>query len=303
MENISSTGLLIGIAHLINSQEPLYSTTQQLLVFLHTIQKSFSSNSQTDVIYLDFKKAFDSVAHNELLVKLWSFGITGNLWKWFRAYLSGRSQRVRLNHCMSDPLPVLSGVPQGSILGPLLFLIFVNDIPSAVRQSSIYLYADDTKCLMNVCSSADCRLLQNDIFHLSSWSKKWNLYFNGNKCVLLRFCSKFPHVSYDYTISNMPIKCVESYRDLGITMSSNLQWRDHINYISSRAYRMLGLIRRCFSSDLDPATKLSLYIHLTCPLTTNLLFSDMATSSAKGYLFLGAHPATRNKVHSPRLSL
>ena len=143
-----------------------------------------------------------------------------------------------------------------------MFLIFVNDIPSAVRQSSIYLYADDTKCLMNVCSSADCRLLQDDIFHLSSWSKKWNLYFNGNKCVLLRFCSKFPHVSYDYTIRHMPIKCVESYQDLGITMSSNLQWRDHINYISSRAYRMLGLIRRCFSSDLDPTTKLSLYISL-----------------------------------------
>ena len=78
----------------------------------------------------------------------------------------------------------------------------------------------------------------------------------------VRFCSKFPHVSYDYTISNMPIKCVESYRDLGITMSSNLQWRDHTNYISSRAYRMLGLIRRCFSSDLDPTTKLSLYISL-----------------------------------------
>ena len=97
---------------------PNHSTTQQLLIFLNSIQDSLNSNCQADVIYLDFKKAFDSVSHNELLTKLWSFGITdGNLWRWLKAYLSHRSQHVKPNHCISDPLPVISGVPQGSILG------------------------------------------------------------------------------------------------------------------------------------------------------------------------------------------
>ena len=179
---------------------------------------------------------------------------------------------------MSVPLPVLSGVPQGSILGPLLFLIFINDIPSAVSHSSILLFADDTKCLKNVSSSADCRLLQEDILHLSDWSEKLKLHFNSNKCVLLRFCSKLPRVSYVYTISNMPIKCVDHHRDLGITMSANLQWSDHIKCISSRTYRFLGLIRRSFSMGLDPISKR----HLTCSLSTDILFSDMATSSVFG---------------------
>ena len=201
------------------------------------------------------------MSHNELLVKLWSFGITGNLWKWFQAYLSGRSQCVCPNHCMSDPLPVLSGVPQGSILGPLLFLIFINDIPSAVSHSNILLFADDTKCLKNVSSSADCRLLHEGY---SDWSEKWKLHFNSNKCVLLRFCSKLPRVSYVYTISNMPIKCFDHHQDLGITMSANcnLQWSEHIKCISSRAYRFLGLIRRSFSMGLDPISKRALYISL-----------------------------------------
>ena len=133
---------------------PNHSSIQQLLVFLKAILDSSTSNSHADVVYLDFKKAFDSVSHNELLVKLWSFGITGNMWKWFKAYLSCRSQQVSLSRCVSDPLPVISGVPQGSILGPLLFLIFVNDIPSFVDYSLIFLFADDAKCLKQVSSIA-----------------------------------------------------------------------------------------------------------------------------------------------------
>ena len=129
---------------------PMHSSIQQLLVFLSTIQDSLATNSQADAVYLDFRKAFNSVPHNELLVKLWSFGITGNLWKWFEAYLFYRSQQVTINRCVSDPLPVVSGVPQGSILGPLLFLIFISNIPSSTIHSHIFLFADDAKTI--VCS-------------------------------------------------------------------------------------------------------------------------------------------------------
>ena len=122
------------------------------------------------------------------------------LWKWFQSYLSCRSQRVILNHCLSDLLPVLSGVPQGSILGPLLFMIFVNDLIDPVKHSNMFLYADDTTCFRKVSSVADCVLFQEDLCQLSSWSQKWNLHFNGHICVLVRFHSNLSCISYNYKI-------------------------------------------------------------------------------------------------------
>ena len=97
-----------------------HSTTQQLLLFLNKVHYCLNSNASCDVTYLDFHKAFDSVSHNELLIKLWNIGITGNLWLWIKEYLSDRHQRLCIDGCYSSSLPVISGVPQGSILGPLV---------------------------------------------------------------------------------------------------------------------------------------------------------------------------------------
>ena len=172
---------------------PKHFTLQQLLLFVNGICESFSSKSQTDVIYLDFKKAFDSIAHNELLVKLWSFGITGNLWWWFRGYLSSRHQCVIINHCISDPLPVISGVHQGSILGPLLFL---NDLPTTVSSSHTFLFADDTKCLQTVRAYSDCHSLIAIL------------------CTMLFFirCLKDPVKSNAFSISSYVTFCASSTR-------------------------------------------------------------------------------------------
>ena len=115
-----------------------------------------SSKDEIDVIYVDFRKTFDSVPHNELLVKLWNMGITGILWKWFESYLSNRSQCVSINNSLSNCLPVLSGVPQGSILGPLLFLVYINDLPSVISSSNTFIFADDTKCFKTI-KTKSCR--------------------------------------------------------------------------------------------------------------------------------------------------
>ena len=239
-----------------------HSTLQQLLIFLSSVYESFSTRTQSDVIYLDFKKAFDSVAHNELLIKLWSFGIQGNLWKWFKSYLTSRMQCVTINSSISAQLPVISGVPQGSILGPLLFLIFVNDLPASVSSSSVFLFADDTKCLKTVHNISDCFSLQEDLCNLTTWSQYWNLNFNVTKCALLRFSPSCPSIAFNYTIDNSIIPAQVNHRDLGITMTNDLSWKEHMKSILCRAYKTLNLIRRSFSRGHSPQTKKSLYLSL-----------------------------------------
>ena len=141
-------------------------------------------------IYLDFKKAFDTVPNNELLLKLWKTGITGNTWSWLKEYLTGRRQHVNINGCFSSALPVISGVPQGRILGPLLFLIYINDLPSWTTYVNLFLFADDTKCLKSITTPIDTTLLQSDLDSLSEWSLEWKLSFNELKCFLLTFLTK-----------------------------------------------------------------------------------------------------------------
>ena len=164
------------------------SCLHKLLVSLADIVDSVNRNLSTDVIYLDLRKAFDTVGHRELLAKLWSFGIHGRLWKWFANYLSDSLHRVSIHgFSSSSSLPVLSGVPQGSILGPLLFLLYINDLKCPTITSSIYMFADDTQCSRMIRSSEDCMILQADLDSIHDWSTKWNMAFNSSKCIHIRF--------------------------------------------------------------------------------------------------------------------
>ena len=136
------------------------STLQQMLIFLDHI---INSPLQSDVIYFDISKAFDTVSHSILLNKLWSIGITRVLWTWFKCYLTNRYQRVAINNCFSDLLSVISGVPQGSILGPLLLLVYINDMPEYIHHSLLLIFADNTKCLKRIHTIPDHNTLQEDI--------------------------------------------------------------------------------------------------------------------------------------------
>ena len=123
-------------------------------------------------------------------MKLWKAGIVGSLWKWFREYLANRYQHESINNCKSSTLPVVSGVPQGSILGPFLFLLYINDLSYSINHSKTFLFADDTKCLRPIRSPLDHILLQSDLDALSLWSTNWKLMFNETKYSLLSITSR-----------------------------------------------------------------------------------------------------------------
>ncbi len=148
------------------------SCITQLLECLKDWSLSFDNKIETDVIYLDFSKAFDTVAHQRLLYKLDHYGINGYIKVWISHFLSHRRQRVVLRNGVSNWKNVVSGVPQGSILGPLLFIIFINDLPASV-SSTAELFADDTKLYREIHNLHDCDLLQSDLNALSAWSNIW----------------------------------------------------------------------------------------------------------------------------------
>ncbi|CAI8031468.1 RNA-directed DNA polymerase from mobile element jockey, partial [Geodia barretti] len=217
------------------------STLHQLLLFFNSIFESSRNSSQTDVLYLDFKKAFDSVAHNELLFKLWHIGITGNAWKWLLAYLTNRSQCVSINSKTSTALPVISGVPQGSILGPLLFLIYINDLPEVVLSSKVLLFADDAKCFKSISNFSDCMCLQDDLKRLAQWSSTWSLPFNDKKCSAISVHSghRHPQFSFSYHLNNTQLLRKTAHTDLGVVLTPDLKWRDHYVSIMAKSYKSL----------------------------------------------------------------
>ena len=241
---------------------PGRSTLQQLIVFINNLLEAKSSSLMVDVIYLDFRKAFDSVPHSKLLGKLRSYGITGTLWKWFQAYLSHRTQYVRINNILSHPVNVTSGVPQGSILGPLLFALYINDLPSCLTSAIPFIYADDTKCVKSISTVDDIHSLQEDLDRVFHWSCNTQLFFNESKFAHICFWSKpiFNDFSV-YHINNKAISKVDSIKDLGIILSSNMNWDCHYKQIINKAYKVLGLLRRNFSTDSIIAKK-HLYISI-----------------------------------------
>ena len=162
------------------------SCVLQLLTTLHHVGQLLDNNVQTDIIFLDFAKAFDSVDHIILLKKLKSYGISGNMYNWFTDYLHGRKQRVVVDGVASGWSQVTSGVPQGSILGPMLFVLFINDLPDIFPPpTSTGLYADDTKLYNAIKSSHDCDHLQQALSCADDWSKQSNIVFNVSKCKVL----------------------------------------------------------------------------------------------------------------------
>ena len=179
---------------------PGRSCSTQLLLLLDYLTSHLDNGYSIDVIYLDFQKAFDTVPHRRLLQKLISFGIHGNVLKWIESFLSNRRQQVVLNGHKSCFIPVTSGVPQGSVLGPLLFIMFVNEIPSIVSSPAL-MFADDTKIFCVIRNGEDYTALQNDLDLLHRWSQQWQLslmFLNASIFTLAQLIIMVLTISMEY---------------------------------------------------------------------------------------------------------
>jgi hypothetical protein len=166
------------------------STTTNLICYVDHLSKEINAGNQVDSLYLDFSKAFDSVSHHLLLHKLTYYGIAGTLHNWFESYLNGRCQRVVINGHFSPWGHVKSGVPQGSILGPSLFVMYINDLVKQTRHSRMSLYADDSKLFHTIKSEGSCRQLQCDLNNVVKWCNVWKLKLNLDKCHVISFTNK-----------------------------------------------------------------------------------------------------------------
>jgi hypothetical protein len=236
------------------------STTSQLLHVLHDIHQALESRNQVDAVYLDFAKAFDKVSHKFLLTKLHKFGIRGDLLSWFENYLSGRYQRVTVLGETSGTLPVLSGVPQGSILGPLLFLVYVNDLPhSILGESTVAMFADDTKCFCPVKDLPYWEGLQNDLNNLMNWCTIWKM---DCKCGVMSFSRSRQPVRTVYKLLDSSLKQLCHQKDLGIVVTKDLKWTKQVEEITSKASSMLGFIHRTASDMHNIHVRKVLYLSL-----------------------------------------
>lgn len=219
------------------------STHTNLLVYTTYLCDSFVCGSQVDAIYTDFAKAFDRVNHSVLTIKAHQLGIHGNLLRWLASYLLNRSQLVALNGYESDPFIPLSGVPQGSNLGPLLFLMFVNDLLNRI-DSPCLAYADDIKIFRKVLTVEDCVKLQNDINVIIEWCERNRMSLNNSKCQIITFTKKRYPIKFNYMIGGSSLTRVFTVRDLGVLFDSALSFRPHYDHICKSANKMLTFILR-----------------------------------------------------------
>lgn len=217
------------------------SCLTNLLEFFEEVTELLDKGNPVDIIYLDFAKAFDKVPHIRLIEKLKSLGITGKICQWIKAWLSNRRQRVVINGKYSEWKEVISGVPQGSVLGPILFLIFINDLDTEIG-SKLCKFADDTKLCSAVATAEQVEKLREDLRKLCIWAKEWQMLFNEEKCVVMHIGKK--NVQNEYEMNGVKLKETENERDLGVIISKNGKTSEQCLAAAKKGNSVLGMIKR-----------------------------------------------------------
>lgn len=219
------------------------STVTNLMCITQYIATSIDLHFQTDVVYTDFSKAFDRLNHDKLLFKLNQYGISDDLVNFFKSYLTDRSQYVFYRGFESVEYTASSGVPQGSILGPLFFNIFVNDIMDNLDVRCL-MYADDLKIFSRITSIEDCLKIQSNLTKIYNWSIENDLTLNAQKCSVMSFTTKARELRYDYKIDRHILEKNETFKDLGVIFDKTLSFTSHMQTIEAEAYKALGFVIR-----------------------------------------------------------
>lgn len=225
------------------------SCVTNLMETIDTITYNLWHKQPTDVIFLDFAKAFDTVPHKRLLIKLRAYGINEKMINWIKSFFSKRQQRVVMGECVSNWASVLSGVPQGSILGPLLFIVYIDDISDNL-ENICKLYADDTKLIANMNTIDAYSKLQSDIDKIFKWSSEWLIKLNNGKCKLMHFGKNNGQQNYSIINDNGEFETIDKSsceKDLGIMINSDCKWKHQVDYACSKANRVIGMLTRTFS--------------------------------------------------------
>ena len=222
------------------------SCTTNLIEYLETLTKFIDEDEPVDVVYLDLAKAYDTVPHNRLIAKIQAHGIGGNLLQWIQAWLSNRRQKVVTQGAESSWKKVTSSVVQGSVLGPLCFLIYMNDLESGINPSStISKFADDTKLIHPVDTESNIEDMQSSINQLQKWADVWQMRFNADKCGVMHFGHR--NTNHTYHMGTNQLKVTNEEKDLGVLINSSLKVSSQCSAAAKKGNRALGMIKRNFA--------------------------------------------------------
>ena len=230
-----------------------------LLEIISDWTSALNNKDNIDCIFIDFKKAFDSISHSKLLHKLNSYGLPLLVTKWIKSFLTGRTQQVKIGNSdtLSSSLPCTSGIPQGSVLGPILFILFINDLTNACKFSKLMLYADDVTLYVTVNNIIDANRLQADLDSIALWSQEWQLSINIKKCLFMRIRSA-SKLDFVYTIGGVNLQLVKHARLLGIILSQNMSVTNQCDNVASQGLKRVFLLLNSFRSS-NTSTMISLY--------------------------------------------
>ena len=234
------------------------SCETQLIHTIDDIATDLDNGREIDALFLDFSKAFDKVPHKRLLLKLSLYGIPKQLLDWIEDFLKGRTQSVVIGDYSSNPCRVLSEVPQGTVLAPLLFICYVNDLATLVN-SRIRLYADDILLYRTINTSDDNILLQDDLDTLLNWSKTWQMSFNPSKCIHLKIINKHFPMQTSYYLGEYIIQQSQSATYLGVKIDQRLKWSEHISSTISKANAANAFLKRNLSRCSSKVKKIVTY--------------------------------------------